>query len=68
MAWDTMTWIGLTLPIVLAGVISGFLCLDRATQGVATGDTGAKRDDLGASPSRAQTPSRPAGFEEGNSS
>lgn len=34
MAWDTMKHTRLVLPTVLVGVISGFLCLDRVTQGL----------------------------------
>lgn len=40
-AWDTMTATGLALPAVIGGAISGFLCLDRATRGLAVGWGGA---------------------------
>lgn len=40
-AWDTMTATGLALPVVIRGAISGFLCLDRVTQGLAVGWGGA---------------------------
>lgn len=36
-AWDTMTTTGMALPMVLAGVINGFLCPDKATQGLVVG-------------------------------
>lgn len=40
-AWDTMTAIGLVLPAVIGGAISGFLCPDRVTWGLAVGWGGA---------------------------
>ncbi|GLJ50602.1 hypothetical protein SUGI_1078020 [Cryptomeria japonica] len=40
-AWDTMTATGLALPAVIGGAISGFLCSDRATRGLAMGSGGA---------------------------
>ncbi|GLJ24294.1 hypothetical protein SUGI_0463500 [Cryptomeria japonica] len=36
-AWDTIRTTRLALPVVLGGVISGFLCPDRATRGLAVG-------------------------------
>ncbi|GLJ23507.1 hypothetical protein SUGI_0445390 [Cryptomeria japonica] len=36
-AWDTMTATGLALPVVVGGVISGFLCPDKGTRGLFMG-------------------------------
>lgn len=40
-AWDTMTATGLALLVVIGGAISGFLCPDRVTRGLAVGWGGA---------------------------
>ncbi|XP_059070641.1 protein MAINTENANCE OF MERISTEMS-like [Cryptomeria japonica] len=40
-AWDTMTATGLALPAVIGGAISGFLCPNRPTRGLAVGWGGA---------------------------
>lgn len=36
-SWDVMLATGCKLPIVVGGVISGYLCPDRVTQGMVVG-------------------------------